>query len=174
MWGELQPTDGAVRRHIHLSMAHYSQHSADQLDHNMTPLDLVMNTYGQEIKKEVDEWRSLLGRYGVSGRDQKSLISTLSDGVKSRIVFAIMSIKNPNLLLLDEPTNHLDMQCIDALAQAVNAFQGGVVIVSHDFRLVEQIAKELWVCDNRTVVRYKGSIKDYKTAVYKKIVTYKA
>lgn len=174
MYGDLQPTEGQVRRHIHVSMGVYSQHSADQLDHSMTPLDFMMSKYGQEVKKEVDEWRSLLGRYGVSGRDQKAPIASLSDGIKSRIVFAIMSLKNPNLLLLDEPTNHLDMQCIDALADAIKAFQGGVVLVSHDFRLVEQVAKELWVCDNKTVVRYKGSIKEYKAGIYKKMMAIKA
>ena len=69
---------------------------------------------------------------------------------------------HPNLLLLDEPTNHLDMEGIDALAQAIKAYKGGMVLVSHDFRLIDQVAEEIWVCDNKTITPWKGSIQDYK------------
>jgi len=62
---------------------------------------------------------------------------------------------------LDEPTNHLDMQCIDALAEAINGFNGGVVLVSHDFRLISQVAKEIWLCD-RAVTTFPGDIRSYK------------
>lgn len=67
-----------------------------------------------------------------------------------------------HILLLDEPTNHLDMESIDALAKAVNEFDGGMVLVSHDMRLISQVAKEIWICDNKTVERYKGDILSFK------------
>lgn len=66
-------------------------------------------------------------------------IGTLSDGQKSRIVFAMMCMRANNLLLLDEPTNHLDIEAIDSLAEALNKYNGGMVLVSHDFRLIEQV-----------------------------------
>lgn len=65
-------------------------------------------------------------------------------------------------LLLDEPTNHLDMESIDALAQAVNEFEGGLVLVSHDMRLISQVAKEIWICDDKTITRYRGDIMNFK------------
>jgi energy-coupling factor transporter ATP-binding protein EcfA2 len=73
------------------------------------------------------------------------------------------------LQLLDEPTNHLDMQSIDALAKALNAFDGGVVLVSHDFRLIQQAATEVWVVDDKKVSVWKGSIRDYKKLLIKQM-----
>jgi energy-coupling factor transporter ATP-binding protein EcfA2 len=64
--------------------------------------------------------------------------------------------------LLDEPTNHLDMSSIDALAKAVNEFKGGLVLVSHDMRLISQVAKEIWICDNKTITKYQGDIMNFK------------
>ena len=103
-----------------------------------------------------------MGRYGISGRMQTMKIGCLSEGQKSRIVFAMICMKNPNLLLLDEPTNHLDIEAIDSLAEAINKFEGGLVLVSHDFRLIDQVAKEIWVCEKGKVTPWKGDIRAYK------------
>merc|ERR1719440_2093059 len=97
-------------------------------------------------------------------------MKTLSDGMKTRVVLLLMSLVNPHILLLDEPTNHLDMQCIDALAEAINKFEGGLVLVSHDFRLIGQVAKEIWVCDKRTVEVWKGDIQSYKKHLKKQVM----
>ncbi len=70
---------------------------------------------------------------------QTTKIGQLSEGQKSRLVFAMICMQRPNLLLLDEPTNHLDIESIDALAEAIKAFNGGLVLVSHDFRLIDQV-----------------------------------
>merc|ERR1712137_344531 len=94
-------------------------------------------------------------------------MKTLSDGLKTRVVMLLISLVNPHVLLLDEPTNHLDMQCIDALALAINAFSGGLVLVSHDFRLIDQVANEIWECD-RGITPWRGDIKSYKTHLQKK------
>ena len=84
---------------------------------------------------------------------QNTAIGCLSDGQKSRIVFAMINMRNPNLLLLDEPTNHLDVEAIDGLANAIKKFEGGVVLVSHDFRLIDQVADQIWVCENKKAGR---------------------
>jgi ATP-binding cassette subfamily F protein 2 len=89
-------------------------------------------------------------------------IRQLSDGQRCRVVFAYLAWKKPHLLLLDEPTNHLDMETIDALGEAINEFEGGLVLVSHDFRLINQVAEEIWICEKGTVTKWNGDILEYK------------
>jgi ATP-binding cassette subfamily F protein 2 len=151
---DLSPTDGEIRRHSALSIGRYHQHSAELFPADMTPLD-YFRTLDPNDKREEMEWRSFMGRFGISGVLQTTEFKKLSDGQKSRLVFAHMATRKPNMLLLDEPTNHLDMQSIDALADALNNFQGGVVLVSHDFRLIDQVAKEVWVVEEGDVSTWK-------------------
>ena len=168
--GQLSPTGGSVSRHTHLKLGMYSQHSAEQLDLNKSSLDFVREKY-REKSQDYQYWRQQLGRYGLSGESQTALIGTLSEGQKSRIVFALLAIESPNMLLLDEPTNGLDIPTIDSLADAINAFSGGVVVVSHDFRLLDKIAKDIMVCEKKTVRRWDGSIGEYKNHLRKKMVS---
>jgi len=79
----------------------------------------------------------------------------------------MICLGNPNMLLLDEPTNHLDHDCIDSLADAINKYKGGLVLVSHDFRLIDKVAKEIWVCENKKVSVLKDSIRSYKKTLEK-------
>lgn len=171
MTGDLTPTKGTVTRHPHLAIGRYHQHSVDQLDESKSALDFFKSTYPNTptFKKEDEDWRAYLGRFGISGKLQSVRIGTLSDGQKSRIVFGMMCMRNNNLLLLDEPTNHLDIEAIDSLADALNRYNGGMVLVSHDFRLIEQVAKEIWVCEKQTVKVWKGSIREYKKMLAKKM-----
>jgi len=173
MRGELEPTEGEIKRHSHLRIGVYNQHSNEILPGEKTPLQFLMEKYEGGVtttegtkKLEIDQWRSKLGKYGVTGEMQTRKMETFSDGQKSRVVFTLISLSNPHCLLLDEPTNHLDMQCIDALAQAIKAFSGGCILVSHDFRLIDQVAKDIWVCDGG-VDTWKGDIKSYKTHLSK-------
>jgi len=119
---------------------------------------------------EDPEWRGKMGMFGVSGEFQTRKMKTMSDGMKTRVVMLLISLVNPHVLLLDEPTNHLDMHCIDALAMAINNFSGGLVLVSHDFRLISQVAKEIWVCDNKTIAPWTGDIKSYKLHLKKQVM----
>jgi len=168
MCGEITPTNGQLRQHLALTIGRYHQHSADALDNNATPLEFIQRQFPEQ-KRELQDWRGFLGRYGVSGDQQKAKIATMSDGLKTRLCFCIMAMRTPHLILLDEPTNHLDMECIDSLAQAINEYKGGLVVVSHDFRLLQQVAKTIWVCDNKTVSVWKGNIQSYKQSLIKKM-----
>lgn len=169
MTGKLTPTSGSVGKHTHLKLGLYSQHSAEQLDLTKSALDFVRDKY-REKSQDYQYWRQQLGRYGVSGNVQTALMGTLSEGQKSRIVFALLAIDGPNMLLLDEPTNGLDIPTIDALADAIEHFDGGVIVVSHDFRLLDRIAKEILVCENKTIKPWDGSIGDYKNYLRKKML----
>ncbi|EMF11636.1 ABC_tran-domain-containing protein [Sphaerulina musiva SO2202] len=168
--GKLSPNSGSVSRHTHLKLGMYSQHSAEQLDLTKSSLDFVRDRY-PHVSQDYQYWRQQLGKYGLSGESQTAIMGTLSEGQKSRIVFALLAIEAPNMLLLDEPTNGLDIETIDSLADAINAFTGGVVVVSHDFRLLDKIAKDIMVCENKTVTRWDGSIGAYKNHLRKKMIS---
>jgi ATP-binding cassette, subfamily F, member 2 len=174
--GSIQPVEGSVSRHSHLRFSYYNQHSEDQLDLSMNPIEFMMKTFpkgivvaGVKDRVQLDPkgWRPVLGKFGITGARQKAPMYTMSDGLRTRVVFALLSLSNPHILLLDEPTNHLDMECIDSLADAINHFEGGLVLVSHDFRLIKQVAKEIWVCDNKTITPWKTGIKSYKDELRK-------
>ena len=170
MTGELSPSVGTVDRHPALTIGKYHQHSVDVLDKSMTTLEFFMHTYPNTLKfkREMEEWRGYLGRYGVSGRMQMQKIGELSEGQQSRLVFAMICMQRPNLLLLDEPTNHLDLEAIDALAEAIKRYNGGLVLVSHDFRLIDQVADQIWVCEDKTVRNWDKDIRAYKKHLSKK------
>ncbi|XP_005187164.1 ATP-binding cassette sub-family F member 2 [Musca domestica] len=168
LYGDLVPTSGMIRKNSHLRIARYHQHLHELLDLDASPLEYMMRAFPEV--KEKEEMRKIIGRYGLTGRQQVCPIRQLSDGQRCRVVFAWLAWQVPHLLLLDEPTNHLDMETIDALADAINDFDGGMVLVSHDFRLINQVAEEIWICENETVTKWNGNILDYKDALKKKIV----
>jgi len=168
MMGLIEPTIGRVNRHTHLKFAHYSQHSNDQLDNELTPIEHMRRRFAS-MNEDIDYWRQALGKYGVSGQNQTAPIGHLSDGLKSRLVFAEMALSRPHIILLDEPTNHLDIESIDSLAEAINDFDGGVVLVSHDFRLIDQVAKNIWLCDSGKVAEWTRGIQAYKEMLKSKV-----
>lgn len=165
--GTLTPTDGLIRRHNHLKICRYHQHLQDMLELDMSALAFMMKCF-PEIK-EVEDMRKSIGRYGLTGKQQICPMRNLSDGQRCRVVFAWLAFQAPHLLLLDEPTNHLDMETIDALADAINDFEGGMVLVSHDFRLINQVAKEIWICEKQTIAPWKGDILSYKEELKRKV-----
>ncbi|OUM52638.1 hypothetical protein BVG19_g1844 [[Candida] boidinii] len=169
MTGELQAQNGRVSRHTHIKLGVYSQHSADQLDLTKSSLEFVRDKY-PHVSQDYQYWRGQLGRYGLTGEGQTAQMATLSEGQRSRVVFALLALESPNVILLDEPTNGLDIPTIDSLADAINAFNGGVVVVSHDFRLLDKIAKDIFVVENKTATRWEGSILQYKQKLAKNIV----
>jgi len=168
MVGTLNPTQGMVRRHQHLKFGWYHQHLTDSLDLELTPLEYMLKEFPGELEPE--KMRSVIGRFGITGKAQTVPMKQLSDGQKSRVVFSWLAFSEPHLLLLDEPTNHLDIETIDSLADAINSFGGGVVLVSHDFRLINQVAEEIWVCEKRGIHKWKGDILSYKESLRQKML----
>uniref|UniRef100_A0A5S6QHJ5 ABC transporter domain-containing protein n=1 Tax=Trichuris muris TaxID=70415 RepID=A0A5S6QHJ5_TRIMR len=158
--GELLPTDGIIRRHSHVKIGRYHQHLHELLDLNISALEYMLKSYPEVTEKE--DMRKIIGRYGITGRQQVCPMKQLSDGQRCRVSFAWLAWQRPHILLLDEPTNHLDMESIDALADAINEFGGGMLLVSHDFRLVSQVAEEVWLCDKGTITKWPGDIFSYK------------
>lgn len=169
MTGALSSTGGTISRHSHLKIGVYSQHSAEQLDLTKSALEFVRDKF-YNISQDWQYWRGQLGRYGLTGEGQTALMGTLSEGQRSRVVFALLALEAPNMILLDEPTNGLDIPTIDSLADAINEYQGGVVVVSHDFRLLDKIAKDIFVIENKTATRWDGSILDYKKKLASEVV----
>lgn len=163
--GELAPTDGLIRRHSHLKIGRYHQHLAEILDMELSALDW-MNVQFPQIKDR-EEMRRIVGRYGLTGQQQTCPLKNLSDGQRCRVIFAWLAWQNPHLLLLDEPTNHLDIETIDSLAVAINYYEGGVLLVSHDFRLISQVAEEIWVCEHQTAKKFEGDIFSFKETLVK-------
>lgn len=160
MTGDLDPLDGMVKRHNHLKIGQYHQHLTELLPLDKSPLQYMTEEYGQDIGEE--KMRAAIGKFGITGKNQTMAMRKLSDGLKSRVVFAWLGYRRPHMLLLDEPTNHLDMETIDSLAEAINDWDGGLVLVSHDFRLISQVANEIWTVADGTVTKWNGDIIQYK------------
>lgn len=174
MSGELAPTEGSIGRHQHLMMGLFHQHSADILENDLSPLAFMKKLYPpSEVKRSEEVWRSYLNLFGFNGSTMTTEIGMLSDGQKSRLVFAMLAMKPYNILLLDEPTNHLDVDAVNGLAKSIRDFDGGVVLVSHDFRLIDQVAKEIWVCEDKGVKKWDGTIQEYKKVLAKKMGAYR-
>jgi ATP-binding cassette subfamily F protein 2 len=165
MTGDLNPTKGMVKRNTHLKISRFTQHFEEKLDLTMTPIDFfkskVMPT------EPIEKIRPMLARYGCTGAQQSQVMGQLSAGQKARIVFAIIAVEKPHLLLLDEPTNPLDMESIDALARCLNNFKGGVLMISHDMRLISQCAQKIYICDEKKITQYRGDIMNFKMAAKK-------
>lgn len=159
MAGLLEPTDGGIERNHLVRVARYSQHFVDSVPLDKTGVDYLQKQgLGEEFK-----CRQVLGSFGLESARHLEKIGNLSGGQKARVAFAGLSVTQPHLLLLDEPTNHLDMESIEALASAINKFKGGVLLVTHDARLIQQTVNEIWVMGNKTVdTQSFSAFEDYK------------
>mmetsp|Transcript_46012 Transcript_46012/g.75065 ORF Transcript_46012/g.75065 Transcript_46012/m.75065 type:complete len:783 (-) Transcript_46012:1348-3696(-) len=164
--GELKPLVGRVEMSGKLRLGMFTQHHVDSLNLKLTPLEHMQQSFPGIPPQTL---RSHLGSMGVSGELAIRPMSTLSGGQKSRVSFAVITWTKPHILLLDEPTNHLDIDTIDALIEALNAFEGGVVLVTHDQRLIAAVCDELWVCDAGKVKPFPGDFDQYKQKMIQKM-----
>jgi ATP-binding cassette subfamily F protein 3 len=157
--GRLEPLAGSVSKSGKLRVGYFAQHQADELDLGATPLIALGRLRPRESEQRL---RSHLGRFGFSRERADTRNEKLSGGEKARLLFALMTCDKPHILLLDEPTNHLDVLSRQALIQAVNAFAGAVVMVSHDPHIIGLTADRFWLVDGGRVQPYDGDLEDYR------------
>ncbi|XP_053202201.1 ATP-binding cassette sub-family F member 1-like [Panonychus citri] len=156
--GELEPLSGELRKNHRARISKFDQHSGEHLNPEETPtafLQRVFDLAYQDARKQ-------LGSFGLVGYAHTIPCGQLSGGQKSRVALCEMALKGPHILIMDEPTNNLDLESIDALADALNKFKGGVIIVTHDERLIRETECQLWVVENNTIEEIDGGFDDYR------------
>lgn len=157
--GDLEPNDGEVIRGCFLKIGHYDQHLLDQFDINLTPIEYLQNMYNLDYQ----ECRKRLGSVGLFGAVHEIKIENLSGEQRARVALSDLICKAPDVIILDEPTNNLDIESIDGLIEAINLFKGGIIIVSHDERLIRDTGCQLYVIENKKVRAFNGDFDDYRT-----------
>jgi ATPase subunit of ABC transporter with duplicated ATPase domains len=163
MQGKLVPQKGTTTVNKNMRTGTFAQHHVEALDLQSNCVDCVQSAYPGMSDQEA---RNILGRFGIGGDMALRKIVTLSGGQKSRVALAIITYSQPHLIFLDEPTNHLDMETIEALVDAVKAFKGAMVMVSHDQFFLSQVATEFWSVANGKVKVFRD-LSEAKAASYK-------
>lgn len=156
--GQLAALDGSMRASGQMTVGYFTQYQVEELASGDTPLEHMTRAMPGAAPGAV---RAQLGRFGFSGTRATSRVSTLSGGERARLALALITRDAPNLLILDEPTNHLDVDAREALVQALNEFEGAVILISHDRHMVELTADRLVLVDGGTAKDYAGSMEDY-------------
>lgn len=160
--GKLSPSAGLISQNPRLRVGFFAQHHVDALDLTTSAVSFMARHYPG---KTDEEYRRTLGAFGITGTTGLQKMGVLSGGQKSRVAFACLALTNPHILVLDEPSNHLDIEAMDALAEALQQFQGGVLMVSHDVTMLQTVCTSLWVCDGGTVEKFDGTVADYKKRI---------
>ena len=158
--GELKPTnDGFIKRHKKLVIGYFAQHQIDSLNPTHSAYDHI-----RELMPEATEAqrRARLARFGLGVKNAETQASDLSGGEKARLLFSLISFHAPHLLVLDEPANHLDMDSRAELIKSLNAYEGAILVISHDRNLLESVVDRLWLVDQGRVITYEGSLEDYR------------
>jgi len=157
--GRLPLLNGEMKASSKLKIGYFAQHQTEEL-----PVDLTAAEYMGRLMPDVQESvvRAHLARFGLTQEKSVTQIDRLSGGEKARLLFAVMTRDAPQLLILDEPTNHLDIDGRDALLDALNRYKGAVILITHDFHLIEMAADNLWLVKDGRIRPYDGDIEDYK------------
>lgn len=157
--GENAPTEGSIIASEHLRVGYFSQHQVEYLNLDADPVWHIL-----QLDKEtsIQEARNFLGSFGFHGDKVLEKIAPFSGGEKARLALAMIVFQKPNLLLLDEPTNHLDIEMREAIALALQEFDGGVLMVSHDASLLELCCDQFVLVANKGLTEFKGDLNDYR------------
>jgi ATP-binding cassette subfamily F protein 3 len=155
---QLTPMDGQMSSSGKMRVGYFTQYQVEELDGDDTPLEHMT----QQMKgASPGAVRAQLGRFGFSGAKATTKVGKLSGGERARLALALITRDAPHMLILDEPTNHLDVDAREALVQALNEYDGTVVLVSHDRHMLELTADRLVLVDNGTATEFSGTIEDY-------------
>lgn len=156
--GELSPIRGELIRNHRLRIGRFDQHSGEHLTAEESPAEYLQRLFGLQYEKA----RKALGTFGLASHAHTIKMKDLSGGQKARVALAELTLMAPDVVILDEPTNNLDIESIDALAEAINQYKGGVVIVSHDERLIRETDCALYVIEDQTINEVDGDFDDYR------------
>ena len=156
--GELRPQGGSIARHPQTKQAYFGQTNIQRLDPSKTVEQEILDANPDQGRKAA---RTICGIMMFEGDAALKKVSVLSGGEKSRVLLGRLLVSPTNLLLLDEPTNHLDMESVDSLIEAIDAFDGAVVIVTHSEMILEAVAERLIVFDDDTVSVFDGTYQDF-------------
>lgn len=155
---QLAPMAGQMNASGKMTVGYFTQYQVEELDTDDTPLEHMTRTMKGATPAAV---RAQLGRFGFSGDKATTKVGRLSGGERARLALAIITRDAPHLLILDEPTNHLDVDAREALVQALNAYSGAVILVSHDRHMVELTADRLVLVADGAAREFDGSLDDY-------------
>ena len=155
---QLGPMEGTVTSSGKMRVGYFTQYQVEELHGDETPLQHMTRAMEGKTPGAV---RAQLGRFGFSGEKATTLVGKLSGGERARLALALITRDAPHLLILDEPTNHLDVDAREALVQALNGYDGAVILISHDRHMVELTADRLVLVEHGMAVDYAGSIDDY-------------
>ena len=156
--GEMAPLTGTVRHHPNMKLAYFGQTNINRLDHSKTVEEEIMDAHPDHSRAVA---RKICGAMMFPEDHALKKISVLSGGEKSRVLLGKLLVSPANLVLLDEPTNHLDMESIDSLIEAVDAFTGAVIIVTHSEMVLHAVARKLIVFDAGRVSVFEGTYQDF-------------
>ena len=159
---QLPPMTGEVNASSKMQVGYFTQYQVEELDVDATPLEHMTR---QMEGAKPGAVRGQLGRFGFSGERALQQVGSLSGGERARLALALITRDAPHLLILDEPTNHLDVDTREALVQALSAYDGAVIIVSHDRHMVELVADRLVLVADGTAQPFDGSLDDYTDLV---------
>jgi ATP-binding cassette subfamily F protein 3 len=155
---QLSPMAGTVTSSGKMRVGYFTQYQVEELHGDETPLQHMSRAMEGKTPGAI---RAQLGRFGFSGEKATTLVGKLSGGERARLALALITRDAPHLLILDEPTNHLDVDAREALVQALNGYDGAVILISHDRHMVELTADRLVLVEHGMAVDYAGSIDDY-------------
>jgi len=155
---EISPSRGEQRQNHRLRIGKFDQHSGEQLNLDETPVEYLQRLFNLQYQ----DARKQLGSYGLVSHAHTIKNRDLSGGQKARVALAELALRAPDVLILDEPTNNLDIESIDALAEALNEYEGGVVIVTHDERLIRETNCQLWIIEAQNIDEIDGDFDDYR------------
>ena len=157
--GRLEPMEGTLVKAPKLRIGYFAQHQTEELNADGTPLSHLARRMPDALESKV---RAHLGRFGFGVDKAEVAVRSLSGGEKARLLLALMCLDAPQMLLLDEPTNHLDVDSREALVEALNEFEGAVILVSHDAHLIDLVCDRLWLVADGGCAPFDGSLEDYE------------
>ena len=156
--GALPLLSGSFQREKRIQVGWFHQHQIEALDPADTPLDIIRR---ERLQDSETSHRSRLAGWGIGFDKQSTTVENLSGGERARLLLNLVAMAAPHLLILDEPTNHLDIDSRRALLDALNDYQGAVILITHDRSLMELVADRLWLAADGTVAPFEGDMDDY-------------